>query len=74
VHWANPAENGASNVLHGRVAGITFQGSVIECDLDLGGVRLRALAHPSADLAAGVAIAVQVDPSRCTVFRREVEQ
>ncbi len=73
VRLALPVANGA-NLLHGRIAGITFQGSVIECDLDLGGVRLRALVHPSADLADGAAVAFQVDPSRCTVFRKEGER
>jgi iron(III) transport system ATP-binding protein len=73
VRLAMTAASG-TNRLRGRIVGMTFQGSVIECELDLGGVRLRALVHPSADFADGATVVVQVDPSRCTVFRKEGER
>ena len=58
------------NRLHGRIAAITFQGSVIECEIELGNARLRALVHPSSELSEGAAVALEVDTARCTVFGR----
>ncbi len=62
---------GAANMLEGRIATVSFQGGRIECAVELkGGLRLRAVAHPSAALEQGTAVWLGVDPNRCTVFRK----
>ncbi len=66
VSTAPPAA--AANLLAGRVVDVNFQGARIECGVDLGGLRIRALAHPSAALDDGMKVWLAVDPQRCTVF------
>jgi ABC-type Fe3+/spermidine/putrescine transport system ATPase subunit len=53
------------------VAECTFLGSIIEYHVALeDGTMLRVQAHPQQQLAAGEAVAVEIDASRCTVFAK----
>ncbi len=58
------------NVIPGRVEYVHFQGGQVECGVDIGGARLRAVVHPSETLAEGVPVWLRLDPTRCTVFRK----
>ena len=62
-----PAE--ALNVVSGRIAALTFQGSNVEYDVDIGGnVSLRVLARAQADLTRGTPVWVGIDTRRVAVF------
>jgi iron(III) transport system ATP-binding protein len=62
-----PAE--ALNVMSGRIAALTFQGSNVEYDVDIGGgVSVRVLARAQADLTRGTPVWVGIDTRRVAVF------
>jgi iron(III) transport system ATP-binding protein len=70
VFVSTGAAPAGGNALAGRIEYLSFQGSQIECGVDIGGVRLRAVVHPSAALSEGASVWLRLDPERCTVFRR----
>jgi iron(III) transport system ATP-binding protein len=62
-----PAE--ALNVVSGRIAALTFQGSNVEYDVDIGGgTSVRVLARAQADLTHGTPVWVGIDARRVAVF------
>jgi len=62
-----PAE--AFNVIPGRIAALTFQGSHVEYEVDIGGAAtVRVLARAQADLSRGMAVWVGVDSRQVAVF------
>jgi iron(III) transport system ATP-binding protein len=53
----------------GRIVGLTFQGSNVEYEVDIGGgASLRVLARAQADLTRGTPVWVGIDPRRADVF------
>jgi iron(III) transport system ATP-binding protein len=62
-----PAE--ARNAIPGRIAGLTFQGSNVEYDVDIGGgASLRVLARAQADLTRGTPVWIGIDTRHVAVF------
>jgi ABC-type Fe3+/spermidine/putrescine transport system ATPase subunit len=65
---AQPPEE-THNAIPGRIAALTFQGSNVEYDVDLGGgTSLRVLARAQADLARGTPVWIGVDTRHVAVF------
>jgi hypothetical protein len=59
----------AHNAILGRIAALTFQGSNVEYDVDIGGgVCLRVLARPQADLVQGTPVWIGIDMRHVAVF------
>src|SRR5574337_745329 len=59
------------NVLAGTVRDLRFQGSLVECEVEIGDARIRAIAHPSTEVAQGAPVWLHVDPDRCTMLAVE---
>jgi iron(III) transport system ATP-binding protein len=58
-----------SNIIAGRISGLTFQGSNVEYEVDIGGdTALRVLARAQAELTRGAPVWVGVDTRRAAVF------
>ena len=59
----------AFNVVSGRISALTFQGSNVEYDVDIGGgTSVRVLARAQADLTHGTPVWVGIDARRIAVF------
>jgi ABC-type Fe3+/spermidine/putrescine transport system ATPase subunit len=59
------------NAIAGRIVGLTFQGSNVEYEVDIGGgASLRVLARAQADLIRGAPVWVGIDAGRAAVFGR----
>jgi iron(III) transport system ATP-binding protein len=55
-----------------RIVEATFLGNIVDCQIALDdNTVLRVQAHPLEALAAGDAVAVQVDPEHCTLFEKQ---
>jgi ABC-type Fe3+/spermidine/putrescine transport system ATPase subunit len=61
----------ALNAITGRIVALTFQGSNVEYDVDIGGgSSLRVLARAQADLTRGTPVWIGIDTRRVAVFGR----
>jgi iron(III) transport system ATP-binding protein len=70
-----PWAGAGPGVQRATVAECTYLGSIIEYHVALeDGTMLRVQAHPQQQLAAGEAVAVEIDASRCTVFAKAVSE
>ena len=59
----------ARNTIPGRIIGLTFQGSNVEYDVDIGGgASLRVLARANAELTRGTPVWIGIDTRRVAVF------
>ena len=57
------------NTIPGRISGLTFQGSNVEYDVDIGGgASLRVLARANAELTRGTPVWIGIDTRRVAVF------
>ena len=65
---SNTAHPSEINVVAGRVDYASFHGSQVECGVDIGGLRLRAILHPTNAPGEGDSVWLRIDPSRCVVF------
>ena len=60
------------NVVPARLAWSSFQGSLCECGVDIGGVELRAIIPSTDDEAIpDEKVWLRFDPSRCIAYRKE---
>ncbi len=56
-------------LLPGVVRAVIYLGSLQECTVEIdGGTTLRAMVHPAAAVMAGNAVALGIDPGRCTLL------
>ena len=56
------------NAISGRIAGLAFQGSNVEYEVDVGGALLRVLGRTHADLVLGTPVWIAIDMRRVAVF------
>ena len=64
VHLAESAE-GCDNLLEGEVEAVVYMGDALECQVALGGVRLRLRLHPSAAVERGQRIGLAIHGRDC---------
>jgi iron(III) transport system ATP-binding protein len=62
---------GEPNVLTGTVERVNFLGGLVEYSIDIDGVCLKVLTHPSVAATQNQRVWLRVDDQRCAVFARE---
>ena len=58
-----------SNIFHGKVEAVVFIGEALECQVSLGGHRLRTKVHPASPIKRGETVTLELPPERCRALR-----
>jgi len=66
---ADSRSDPGKNVLQGRVEAVIFMGDTLECQVGVGGKRMRVKLHPSSTVAAGEEIRLELPARRCRALR-----
>ncbi len=62
-----------SNIFHGKVEAVVFIGEALECQVSLGGHRLRTKVHPASPVKQGETVTLELPPERCRALRDRKE-
>ena len=61
--------NQNENILQGKVDAVTFMGDTLECQVAVGPKTMRIKLHPSATVARGETIRLELPPRRCRALK-----
>ena len=57
--------DGPENVFQGEVTAVVYMGDVLECQVALGGARMRLRLHPSAAVEEGQSVSLAISGRDC---------
>jgi len=64
-----PGTNQSPDVLKGTVEAVIFMGDSLECQIVVGGQRLRTKLHPSSPVRRGETVGLEIPPERCRALK-----